>query len=195
MYNLKAERRDNGVKAKKLRRNGLVPASMYGRNLKESIHLQIPAPEVKRFLTKASKGNTLIVEVDDKKYNALFKEVTYDPLGQQVQQIEFLHIVADEAVNSVMAIVLENRDKNQNLIQQHIEEIPYNALPKDFVPEVVIDLDGMPVGHTVKLSDLDVAKNEHIKLLIPEDTDIVSVSELKRAENEEETEEEEAAAE
>lgn len=181
MFNLKAERRDKNLKAKQLRREGIIPASIYGRNLKESVLIQIPLADVNRFLSKASKGITLTIEIDDEKYNVLFKEITRESVSHQVEQIEFQHIVADEAVNSVMKVVLANRDKNQNLIQQLVEEIPYNALPRYFVPEVVIDLDGMKAGSSVKVGDLDVAKNENIKLTIPEDTLIVSVSEPKRA--------------
>lgn len=190
IYNLKAELRDKSIKAKKLRRNGMIPATIYGRNLKEPIMLQIPLADINRFLSKASKGNTLTIEVEDKKYNVLFKEITRESVSQQVEQIEFQHLVADEAVNSVIKVVLANRDKNQNLTQQHIEEIPYNALPKHFIPEVVIDLDGMNAGTTIKIEDLDIAKNENIRITIPEDTVVLTVAELKKVIVESETESE-----
>ena len=181
MYNLKAERRDQSMKARQLRRKGIIPASIYGNHLKESILIQIPLADVSRFLSKASKGNTLTIEVDGEKYNVLFKEIAYEAISQQVEHIEFQHIVADEAVNSVIKVVLANRESNQNLVQQHIEEIPYNALPKHFVQEIVIDLDGMKAGSSVKIKDLDIAQNENIRLAIPEDTVIVTVAELRRA--------------
>ncbi|MEA5136021.1 MAG: 50S ribosomal protein L25 [Candidatus Fimivivens sp.] len=184
IYNLIVERRDN-IKAKKLRSKGVVPASIYGRNLKESILIQIPKTDVNGFLGKVSKGQKLTIELDGQKYNAIYKNITRDPIKQQIQQIEFQHIVADEAVNSVVKVVLINRDKNQNIIQQLIEEIPYNALPKNFVDEVVIDLDGIKAGSVVKIEDLDIAKNENIRLAIPEDTVIITVAERKRASIEE----------
>lgn len=184
IYNLIVERRDN-IKAKKLRSKGVVPASIYGRNLEESILIQIPKTNVNVFLGKVSKGQKLTIELDGKKYNAIYKNITRDPIKQQIEQIEFQHIVADEAVNSVVKVVLINKDKNQNIIQQLIEEIPYNALPKNFVDEVVIDLDGIKAGSVVKIEDLDIAKNENIRLTIPEDTVIITVAERKRASIEE----------
>jgi hypothetical protein len=66
---------------------------------------------------------------------------------------------------------------NQNLIQQHIEEIPYNALPKDFIQDIVIDVRGMEAGTNITVGDLDAAKDEKIKILIPEDTVVLTVSE------------------
>ena len=185
MYNLKAEPRDNSLKAKQLRRKGMIPASIYGRDIKESVLIQIPLAEANRLLSKVSKGNTLNIEMKDKTYNVLLKELDRAPVSQQVEHIDFQHLNANEAVNSVIKVVLINREKNQNLIQQHIDEIPYHALPKDFVQEVVIDLDGMDAGNSVKVGDLDIAKNENIKITIPEDTVIVSVFEMKRVREEE----------
>ncbi|WMJ85211.1 50S ribosomal protein L25 [Oscillospiraceae bacterium MB24-C1] len=192
IYNLIVERRDN-IKAKKLRSKGIVPASIYGRNLEESILIQIPQTNVNSFLGKVSKGSRLTVEVDGKKYNTIFKNITREPIKQQIEQIEFQHIVADEAVNSVALVGLINRDKNQNMIQQHVEEIPYNALPKDFIQDIVIDLDGIKAGSIIKVEDLDIAKNGNIRITIPEDTIVLTVAERKRAAIEEKTDEEQEA--
>lgn len=176
IYNLKAQLRDKSIKAKKLIRNGIVPATICGKGFKESILIQIALGDVNRFLSTVSKGNMHTVEVEEKKYNVILKEISYEPVSQQVQNIEFQHIVADQAVNSVMKVVLINKEKNQNLIQQQIEEIPYNALPKDFVEEVVIDLDGVKAETTIKIADLDVAKNENIRIAMPEDSVVLTVA-------------------
>lgn len=180
IYNLKAKLRDKSVKANQLKRNGIVPATIYGKGFKESILIQIALIDANRFLSTVSKGNMLTVEVEEKKYNVILKEISYEPVTQQVQNIEFQNIVADQAVNSVMKVILLNKEKNQNLIQQQIEEIPYNALPKDFVQEVVIDLDGIQAETIIKISDLDVAKNENIRIAMPEDSVVVTVAYQKR---------------
>ena len=180
MYNLKAEGRDQTIKAKQLRRKGIIPALIYGRSLKESILIQIPLADANRLLSTVSKGNTLNIETEGKTYNVLLKEIVRAPISQQVEHIDFQYLIANEAVNSVIKVILTNRDKNENPIQQHIEEIPYHALPKDFVQEVVIDVEGIEPGSSVKIEDLDIAKNENIRITIPEDTVIVNVAELKR---------------
>ena len=193
MFNLKAQLRDTNMKAKQLRNKGIIPASIYGRNLKESIMIQIPIADANQLLSKLSTGSTLTVQVDKEKYNALFKNITRDPVNQKIQQIEFQHIVSDEAVNNVIKVVLTNRDKNQNIIHQQVEEIPYNALPKAFIQAIVIDLDGIQAGTTIKIEDLDIAKNENIKISMPEDTVILTVAEKKKMEADEDSEEQQEA--
>lgn len=189
---LKAEYRDQTIKAKQLRRKGLIPCSIYGITLDESVLIQIPLADLNRFLNRKMKGSTLVIEVGDKKYNVLYKNISREPASQQIEHLEFQHLVADEAINSVVQVVLINKEKNPNMVQQHIEEIPYNALPSHLIEKVTIDLEGMELGASVKIEDLDIAKNEHIKLLIPEDTMILNVVEASRMAAPTEDEEDEA---
>jgi large subunit ribosomal protein L25 len=173
-----------------LRREGIIPALIYGKSLEESILIKISLGDVNRFLSMVSKGSRLIIEVDGDKYDVLFKEITYEAISQRVEHIEFQQLVADEAVNSVAKVVLKNKENNPNIIQQHIEEIPYNALPKDFVQEVIINLEGMEAGSTVKVADLDIVENENIRITIPKDTVILSINDPKKVALDDEAEDE-----
>ena len=119
--------------------------------MKESILVQIPLADVNRLLRSVSKGNTLTTEVDKEKYNVLFKEIARDPVSHKVEHIEFQHLVADEAVNSVIKVALMNREKNQNLIQQLVLEIPYVGLSKAFLQHVAIPVAGMQAAPSVKV--------------------------------------------
>jgi large subunit ribosomal protein L25 len=78
-------------------------------------------------------------------------------------------------------------------------EIPYKALPADMVESVTVDLEGMEIGDSVSLADLDIAKNDAIELLIEADSPVVNIIEQRAAEASDEDEEgdlgEEAATE
>lgn len=177
MYKLKAENRDMSIKAKRLRREGHVPAVIYGRTIEEPILLQIEKLEGERFVARKSKGSTLSVEVGDDSYDVLFKEIALDPIYNTIEHIEFQNLVAGEAINTVSNVVVVNRDKNENIINVHLEEIPYSAESKYFVSEVQIDVDGLGDGTVINLGDLDIAKNENIRLGLPEDTLVLTIDE------------------
>ena len=55
MNTLKAEKRDMLTKAKKLRREGYVTGNIYGREMKESIPLQITKAEAEKILKSEGK--------------------------------------------------------------------------------------------------------------------------------------------
>lgn len=195
MYHLNAEHRDQTKKAKQLRRMELVPASIYGGSLKESVLIQLALPDVNRFLSTKLKGSTLTITLGGKKYPVLFKEISREVTRNEVQHLEFQSLVADEAINSVAQVILINREKNPNLIQQHIEEIPYNALPSHLVEKITIDVAGMEAGTSIKLEDLEIAQNEDIRILVAPDTMVVNVVDMSKtapaqdAQDEEEQEE------
>ena len=82
-----------------------------------------------------------------------------------------------------------------DLLEQFLEEIAYKALPEDLVEKIEIDCGTLRLGDTIKVSDLDIAKNDKIELQTHLDTPIVSVVASKNvqpAEDEEETPAEEA---
>ena len=56
MNTLKAERRDMTIKAKKLRREGFVTGSIFGREMEETIPLKMEKGAVERLLKEEGKG-------------------------------------------------------------------------------------------------------------------------------------------
>jgi large subunit ribosomal protein L25 len=192
---VQAKKRDQNIKAKKLRKAGITPASIYGKNLKEPIHLQITQREVTQLLRTKTKGSKLTIDVDGQKYIVLLKEITYDTLENKIEYISFQSLVADEMVASTANIVLVNKDKVPYFIQQLLSEIPYKAYPSDLVDMIYIDLDGFQPGDSVKVEDLEIAKNKNIEILIEPDSMILNVVDKSiPSQTSEETEDNETAS-
>ena len=74
MNTLKAQKRDMSVKAKKLRREGFVTGSIFGREM-ESIALKMDRKDVDQILKTDQKGSQVILDIEGSTYNALIKEV------------------------------------------------------------------------------------------------------------------------
>ena len=60
MNTLKAERRDMTIKAKKLRREGFVTGSIFGREMEETIPLKMEKGAVERLLKEEGKGGSSV---------------------------------------------------------------------------------------------------------------------------------------
>ena len=93
MNTLKAEKRDMSIKAKKLRREGFVTGCIFGREMKESIPLKMEKADVEKLLKVENKGGQVMLEVDGQTYDALIKEVDYNPLKGYVDEIVFQHLL------------------------------------------------------------------------------------------------------
>ena len=178
MNTLKAEKRDMSIKAKRLRREGYVTGNVFGKEIKGSIPIKLEKSAVDRLLKSHRRGSQVMLDIVGESMDVLLKEINFNPLKGQVDEIDFQALVKGEKVQSVAEVVLENHDKvASGVLQLLLEEVPYRALPGDLVEKVIIDVGNLKTGDSIKVGDLDMAKNEKVDLLIDPETIIVTVSE------------------
>ena len=175
---MKAEKRDLSIKAKKLRREGLVTGNLFGHELETSIPLQLEKGVIDQLLKHEGKGGRVMLEVEGQTYNALIKEVDYDSLKRCVNEIDFQALVSNEKVHSTAEIHLINLEKlSAGIPQQMLHEISFKALPAALVDRVEIDAGNLKVGDTVKVKDLPIAQKEDVSLTTDLETTVVIVTE------------------
>jgi len=154
MNTLKAEKRDMSIKAKKLRREGFVTGCIFGREMKESIPLKMEKADVEKLLKVENKGGQVMLEVDGQTYDALIKEVDYNPLKGYVDEIDFQALVSNEKVHSVAEIHLA------------------------LVEKVEVDVGDLKVGDTIRVADLPIAKDKDVDLMTDVDATVVTITEV-----------------
>ena len=165
MNTLKAEKRSMDVKAKRLRREGYVTGNIFGREMKESIPIQITKADADKILKSEGKGSQVMLEIDGQTYDALIKEVDFNPLAGRVDEIDFQALVSNEKVHSVAEIVIVNHDKVlEGVLQENMEEVNYRAYPSALVDKVEVDVSGLKVGDTIRIKDLSIAKDKDIDI-------------------------------
>ncbi len=192
MTTLKVQRRNMETKAKKLRREGYVTGNLFGKEIEGSIPLQIEKQEAERIERECMKGSQLYLELDGKTYDVLIKEMDYRPMDHQILEMDFQALVKGEKVHSVAEVILLNKEKvTEGVLEQLLEEIAYKATPEELVEKVEIDCATLRLGDTLKVADLDIAKNDKIDLQTDLDALIVSIL----ASNNEVPEDEEESAE
>ena len=195
MNTLKAEKRSLDVKAKRLRREGYVVGNVFGREMKESIPVKMVKRDVEKLLKTDHKGSQIMLDVDGTAYDVLIKNVDYNPVAGQIDSIEFQALVSNEKVHSVAEVVLVNHDKLiAGVLQQHLEEISFKALPSALVDKVMVDVGDMKIGDVIKVRDLAIAQDKDVDLKTDLDAAVVSVSAV-HVDPALEAEEEEAAEE
>lgn len=176
MTTLKVQRRNMETKAKKLRREGYVTGNLFGKEIESSIPLQIEKQEAERIERECMKGSQLYLELDGKTYDVLIKEMDYRPMDHQILEMDFQALVKGEKVHSVAEVILLNKEKvTEGVLEQLLEEIAYKATPEELVEKVEIDCAALRLGDTLKVADLDIAKNDKIDLQTDLDAPIVSI--------------------
>lgn len=176
MTTLKVQKRDMEIKAKKLRREGFVTGSLFGKEFDGAIPLKIEQKEAERIQRECLKGSQLYLELDEKTYDVLLKELDYDPMKHQIIEMDFQALVKGEKVHSVAEIVLHNKDKVvDGVLEQLLSEISYKAVPEAIVDRVDVDCSKLRLGDTLKVSDLEIAQDKNVDIMTHMDTPVVSV--------------------
>ncbi|HJT38738.1 MAG TPA: 50S ribosomal protein L25/general stress protein Ctc [Sphingobium sp.] len=193
---LSAEARDRAGKgaSRALRREGRVPAVIYGNNEEpQSIHVEEKL--LNKLLGTGHFFNSVVfVDVDGKKIRTLPKDVAFHPVTDRPLHADFLRVSEHASVHVNVPVRFDNEDASPglkkggvlNIVAHEIELIVDAAeIPDD----VVVDLTGVDVGESIHISGVKLpkgAKAAHDEQDFTVAT-IVAPSALKSAEGDNET--------
>lgn len=106
---VECQKRPEGSKPRALRRQGLIPAALYGHNGAESVSLTVKSKDAQTLLKNASINNTLIdVNIPDISWNgkAIIREVQTHPWKKTLFHLSFFSVSAGETLELVVPIKL-----------------------------------------------------------------------------------------
>ena len=198
---LKANKRTVvGKQVKALRREGKLPAVIYGRH-NEPINIELDARSTGRILAKATSSSLITIELDGETYSTLIREKQRDFIKTSLLHVDFLAISMKERLRAYVALRFKGTSlavKDFNAILVHnIEQLHVECLPADLPEYVEVDVSVLKnPGDGIRVGDLTVADN--VDVLDDEDmmVAVASASKIEEALAElEELEEAEAVAE
>lgn len=193
---LKAENRKLlGRKVKQLRREGIIPANIFGKKVK-SESIQVGGTEFEKVYKEVGETNILEIHLGKKKNPVLVHNVQLDPVTDAILHVDFLQVDLKEKVTAQIPIELvgEAPAEKQGLgtIVQHMDEVEIEALPTDLPEKFEVDISSLSeVDQTVHLKDIKFDKK---KIEIEEDFERIIVK-VEAIREEEEPVVEEAAEE
>jgi len=175
------QKRDFSVKSKQLRRTGLVPGSVFGGNLPDAISIQIEEATARKLIRLKREGSKIKLDLDGMVIPAQIKEKNVNTLNNEILDISFQALKADQKVNSVIHIILKNTDKVTGSLERMLMEIPYASFPEDMIDTITIDVDGMPAGSILTVGDIAEVQNANIDLQVEVDSIVLRMNDKKRA--------------
>jgi large subunit ribosomal protein L25 len=185
-----------GKEVKKLRRQGLVPAVVYGPGVQGTHPISVPAKEVERAYTRLGKSALLQLRVaGGPSRSVLIHQVQYDNTHRHLTHVDFLapDMRAELTVAVPVAIVGEApavRDEDAILVQG-ATELQVSALPDQIPGALTVDVSELTeVGTQIAASDIPLP--EGVTLAAQPDEIVVSVTQAQLVTEEEEPTAEEA---
>ena len=152
--------RPEGSKPRALRREGLIPAALYGHDGANSLSLIIPAKEAQLLLREAAINNTLIdLKVPDISWKgkALIREVQAHPWKRTLHHLSFFTVSADRQVEIVVPVVLVGEAKGTEeggIVDQIMTELNI-VCAADSIPETIeIDVSDFEIGSILHVNEI-----------------------------------------
>lgn len=194
MTKLETMKRETKTKVKQLRRKGIVPGCIYGKEFDPSLMIQFSEKDAIAFLKSHSTGSPATVKVGDEEYDTILKEVSKIPMSPHIEHLSFQKLTKGVKITGKVDLILKNEDLAKGQVKHILYSVDYRSLPKDIVDRIEIDVEGKNVGTSYTFEDIPELNNENIELLMPLDSliaEIVEVSQMHVEEKEiEEVEEE-----
>ena len=164
-YELKAEARAQVGKgsARELRRNGLIPAVIYGDS-KDPVSIALSRKDVTKKIHDGGFLTTLVtIVVDGKKHSVLPKDYQLDPVRDFLMHVDFLRVSKNTQVTVEIPVHFENEEKSPglkrggvlNVVRHTVEcNCPANSIPDS----IIVDLTGLEVGDGIHISHVTLAE-------------------------------------
>lgn len=173
---LKAEERTIlGKKVKVLRKEGKIPAHVFGKGI-DTEHISVDG---KNFLkTFIEAGETGLVDLkisDDKIRPVLIRDVQYDPVTSQPLHIDFYQVNLKEKVTVPVPIILTGEEpetvhSGEAVVLQTLNEVEVAALPTDLVENIEVDISKLKnIDDAITIKELDYDREKLTISIDPEE--------------------------
>ena len=161
---LEAEKRELvGKKVNRLRKEGIIPAVIYGRDY-EATPISLDRRNTTHTLSKVSSSTILTLVLDGKEQASLIREIQKDFIRNEILHIDFLAVSSKEKLRTAVSInligeapVLEEFDA---LMVNGIENIEVECYPQDLPESIEVDISSLKeLGDAIYVKDLVVPAN------------------------------------
>lgn len=181
--------------AKKLRRDGKVPAVVYGGH-REAVSISVDQKVLTDLIRKSEHGvrSVFLLKMSgsDKQRHAMIKDVQLDPVSRGMKHIDFIRVIMDEVIKVTIPVHVTGTapgvKTEGGMLDFQARELHVECLPNVIPDSIDVDVSSLHVGEHIRISDLQLP--EGVTVLDDPDRVVVAVAVARvEAAAEEETEE------
>lgn len=179
---IEAKKRDKigTSSARSSRKEGLVPCVLYGGD--ENLHFNVDEREFKE-LIYTPDVHSVKINLGDKKYEAVIREVQFHPVSDRIQHVDFLELIPDREVIMKVPVRLKGDAVgviNGGVLRLKLRSVKVKGLPDALPDNIMIDISDIDIGDSITVGD--IAKDRpKLEFMHTEHKIIVRVLSEKRA--------------
>ncbi len=156
---LKAEKREiTGKQVKAWRRQGKLPAVMYGHHL-APIPIWLDLKEASHVLPNITKSQLISIKLGNETHTALVREKQRHPVQGSLLHVDLLAVSMTEKLRASVPFVGDAPAVKDfgGVVVTNLEEIEVECLPQDLPEKIIVDLAKLAnIGDAIHVKNLDV---------------------------------------
>lgn len=164
---IKAEtRKVIGKQVKGLRREGRVPAVIYGAGLQPT-PIELMAREAEKALARATGATLFDLELDGVTHKVLVREVQRHSIRRNVRHVDFLKVAMDQLIRAEVPLELTGEAPAVKtlggVLVTSVQAIVVEALPADLPDRVLVSIEGLEkIDDKITVGNLELGKGVRI---------------------------------
>lgn len=173
-----------GKHLRKLRRDAIVPANIFGKGI-ESLSVQAKLVDLVKTYKKAKNTQLVYLKLDKEEYPVLIQGLQKDPVLNTVLHADFRKVNLKEKVETLVPIEITGElavvksGEADVIVLAH--EVTVECLPADIPERIVVSIAGLSgIGAEIRVKDLP--KNEQYSFVDDPEKDIVQISAAQKEE-------------
>jgi large subunit ribosomal protein L25 len=153
-------RKKFGKANKGLRREGVIPAELYGHGV-ENLHLEVKTKDFERVYKAAGENTVINLLIGKEKKPVLVHDIDRDYLSGSVSHVDFYQIRMDEKIKVPVPVAFSGEapavKEKGGLLNKTILEIEVEALPANLPHSFEVDVSALDeFGKSIYVRDLKV---------------------------------------
>jgi large subunit ribosomal protein L25 len=179
---LEVQRREETGKsaARKMRREGIVPAIVYGGD-RDPVTISVHRRTISDLITKSEHGIRSIfllkLSDSDKSRHAMIRDYQMNPITRELKHVDFVRVNMKKNVHLQIPIHTSGvaiGQKTGGVVDFVLREMEVECLPGKIPDEIVIDVTNLDVGDAIRVGDLTMP--EGVKCLEDDEKVVLTVS-------------------
>lgn len=182
---LQVQKREKFGKALKApRKEGLIPAEVYGHGFKNE-HLAVKAKEFNKVFGEAGESTIVNLKHGSEAWPVLIYEVTKDYLTGEVAHVDFYRVTMTEKIKAHVPLEFIGESpaikEKLGILNKAMSEVEVEALPANLPHNIPVDISSLvDLSSNIYAKDLKVSKE--VKLLVDPETVVISVVPMQKEE-------------
>jgi len=174
-----------GRKVKSLRREGIIPAVVYGGK-ESSVPIELDLREFSKVFKTAGETTLIKLIVGEKAKNVLIHDISRDPITEEMNHVDFYEVKMDEKITTKVPLVFIGGAPavidSGGVLVKAMQELEVRALPADLPHQIEVDVSQLRTfDDNILVKDIKLPKN--VEILENLETSVAAVT-LPRSEAE-----------